>query len=135
MAFVSITRLRIRTDEFVQEFNAVVPVVYAQAAEAPGCLTVDLLAEAHHTFRTRSVWVDRAATRAYMTSGTHGGVMPELRNWCDEAHVVHWEQEAVELPAWDEAYRRLVAEGRNSSVTHPSPGHATRDLASPVVPT
>ena len=134
MAYVSITRLRIRHEEFVGEFNARVPVVYAQASEAPGCLAVDLLADDHHTFWTRSVWVDRAAMRAYMTGGAHGEVMPELRTWCDEAHVAHWDQQSAELPSWDEAHGRLVAEGRNSAVTHPSPGHATRDLAPPEVP-
>ena len=134
MPYVSITRLRIRSDAFVEEFNAQVPVVYAQASEAPGCLAVDLLADAHHTFWTKSVWVDRAATRAYVTAGAHGDVMAELRNWCDEAHVAHWEQQSVELPSWDVAHSRLVAEGRNSAVTHPSPGHAARDLAPPEVP-
>src|SRR5665213_453297 len=89
MPYVSITRLRIRSDAFVEEFNAQVPIVYAQAAEAPGCVAVDLLADAHHTFWTKSVWVDRAAMRAYMTVGAHGDVMPELRTWCDEAHVAH----------------------------------------------
>ena len=48
--------------------------------------------------------------------------------------MAHWDQETEEVPSWDEAYRRLVAEGRNSAVTHPSPGHATRDLAPPEVP-
>jgi len=134
MPYVSITRLRIRSDAFVEEFNAQVPIVYAQASEAPGCLAVDLLADAHHTFWTKSVWVDRAAMRAYMTVGAHGDVMPELRTWCDEAHVAHWEQQAADLPSWEEAHRRLVDEGRNSAVTHPSPGHATRDLAPPGVP-
>jgi len=134
MPYVSITRLRIRSEEFARGFNARVPVVHVQASEAPGCLAVDLLADAHHTYWTKSVWVDRAAMRAYVTGGAHGEVMPELRTWCDEAHVAHWEQQAVDLPDWNEAYRRLVAEGRNSAVAHPSPGHAARDLAPPEVP-
>ena len=134
MAYVSITRLRIRSDAFLEDFNARVPAVYAQASEAPGCLAIDLLPDADRTFWTKSVWTDRAAMRAYMTTGAHGDVMPALRDWCDEAHVAHWEQQAVDLPDWDEAYRRLVAEGRNSAVAHPSPGHAARDLAPPEVP-
>ena len=97
MPFVSITRLRIRSDEFVEEFNAQVPVVFAQATEAPGCLAVDLLADAHDTYWTKSVWVDRAAMRAYMTGGAHGDVMPELRTWCDEA-TVGWSPKAATRP-------------------------------------
>ena len=133
MPFVSITRLRIRTPEFVDRFAEAVPGVYAQAADAPGNLAMDLLAEANATFWTRTVWTDRAAMRSYMTSGDHGDVMPLLRDWCDEAHVAHWEQADEELPTWEEAHRRIVGEGRVSSVTHPSPDHATRAIAPPVI--
>lgn len=134
MSFVSITRLRIRGDEQLVAFSAVMPVVFAQVSAAPGRLAMDLLAESNRTFWTKTIWTDRAAMRAYMTSGSHGDVMPELREWCDEAHVAHWEQDTEELPTWDEGYRRLLAEGRNSSVAHPSPDHAARTLAPPLVP-
>ena len=133
MPFVSITRLRIRTPELVDQFAAAVPGVYAQAADAPGNLGMDLLAEANATFWTRTVWTDRAAMRSYMTSGAHGEVMPLLRDWCDEAHVAHWEQEGSALPTWEEAHRRIVDEGRVSAVAHPSPVHPTRAVAPPVV--
>jgi heme-degrading monooxygenase HmoA len=132
MAFVSITRLRVRSPEFLDPFSATVPDVYTQASTAPGNLASDLLAEANDTFWTRTVWTDRAAMRAYMTSGAHGDVMPLLRDWCDEAHVAHWEQESEELPTWQEAHRRIVAEGRTSAVAHPSPDHAARTVAPPV---
>jgi quinol monooxygenase YgiN len=133
MAFVSITRLRIRTPEFVDLFAAALPGVYAQAADAPGNLGMDLLADADDTFWTKTAWTDRAAMRSYMTTGSHGDVMPLLRDWCDEAHVAHWEQEGDELPTWEEAHRRLVAEGRVSAVAHPSPRQASRAVAPPVV--
>jgi len=133
MAFVSITRLRIRTPEFVDLFAAALPGVYAQAADAPGNLGMDLLADADDTFWTKTAWTDRAAMRSYMTTGSHGDVMPLLRDWCDEAHVAHWEQEGDELPTWEEAHRRLVAKGRVSAVAHPSPRQASRAVAPPVV--
>jgi heme-degrading monooxygenase HmoA len=133
MPFVSITRLRIRSRDYVDLFAAALPGVYAQAAEAPGNLGMDLLADANDTFWTKSVWTDRDAMRGYMTSGDHGDVMPHLRDWCDEAHVAHWDQEGDELPTWEEAHRRIVADGRTSTVAHPSPDHAIRTVAAPVV--
>jgi heme-degrading monooxygenase HmoA len=134
MPFVSITRLRIRGNEQLVAFGAVMPVVFAQASDAPGRLAMDLLAESNNTFWTKTVWTDRAAMRAYMTSGSHGAVMPELSEWCDEAHVAHWEQDTEDLPTWDEAYRRLMSDGRSSAVAHPSSDHGPRTLAPPVVP-
>lgn len=77
---------------------------------------------------------DRAAMRAFMTSGTHAQSMPKLREWCDEAHVAHWEQDSAELPPWEEAHRQLLAIGRCSAVDDPSPSHASRDLPPPVLP-
>ncbi len=134
MAYVSITRLRIRDVAFLEEFIADSFEAYGQADSAEGNLGVDLLVEAANTFWTRSTWTDRSAMRAYMTSGRHAEVMPKLRGWCDEAHVAHWEQESADLPPWDEAHRRLLAVGRTSAVEHPSPAHATLDLPPPVLP-
>lgn len=134
MPFVSITRLRLRGSAFLAPFAVAVDAAYAQVEEADGRLAHDLLADAHDTFWTRTVWTDRTAMRAYMTSGAHGTHMPDLREWCDEAHVVHWEQDSDELPNWAEAHRRLVADGRTSALAHPSPDHAARTVAAPVVP-
>ncbi len=132
MPFVSVTRLRVRSPEFIDPFSVAVTDVYGQASTAPGNLALDLLAEANDTFWTRTVWTDRAAVRAYMTTGAHGEVMPRLRDWCDEAHVAHWEQDSTDLPTWEEAHRRIVTEGRTSAVAHPSPDHAPRTVAPPV---
>ena len=134
MPFVSITRLRLRGPEYLAQFADMVPGVFDQAVTAPGHLGSDLLPDARDTFWTKSVWTDRAAMRAYMTSGGHGDAMPLLREWCDEAHVAHWEQEGTDLPTWEEAHRRIVEEGRTSAVAHPSPDHASRTVAAPVVP-
>jgi Domain of unknown function (DUF3291) len=133
MAFVSITRLRVRSAEFLAPFTDALPDIYAQASAADGLLASDLLADAHDTYWTKTVWSDRSAMRSYMTSGAHGAVMGDLRDWCDEAHVAHWEQDRDELPTWEEAHRRIVEEGRTSAVTHPSADHAARTVASPIL--
>ena len=61
--------------------------------------------------------------RAYMSSGAHKPAMRKLVGWCDEASVVHWEQESAELPSWTEVHRRMQADGRASHVAHPSVAH------------
>lgn len=134
MPYVSITRLRIRDMAFMEEFITDSFEVYGQADAAVGNLGVDVLVEGESTFWTRSTWTDRSAMRAFMTSGRHAESMPKLREWCDEAHVAHWEQEGSELPPWDEAHRQLLAIGRCSAVDRPSPAHASLDLPPPVVP-
>lgn len=134
MAYVSITRLRIRDDVYLEEFMADSMDIYGQAEAAAGNLGVDVLVEVANTFWTRSVWTDRAAMRGFMTSDKHAASMPDLRVWCDEAHVAHWEQEGAELPPWDEAHRQLLAVGRRSAVDNPTPAHESMDLPPPVVP-
>lgn len=134
MAYVSITRLRIRDDAFLAQFMGDSLEIHTQATTAEGNLGADLLVEAENTFWTKSTWTDRSAMRAFMTSAKHAESMPKLRQWCDEAHVAHWEQEGAELPPWDEAHRQLLAIGRCSAVDHPSPAHASMDLPAPVLP-
>ena len=130
--FVSITRLRLRSARFLLPF-----VVYAlrsmrQAKRSPGNVVTDAMRDRQGGYWTRSVWRDEAAMRAFMMSGVHRRAMPKLLDWCDEAAVAHWEQESVTLPDWEEAHRRLVTQGRQSKVRHPSPGHETLDIPAPV---
>ena len=66
--------------------------------------------------------------RAFMLAGPHRRAMPKLLEWCDEASVVHWNQESPALPDWREAYRRMVEEGRPSKVNHPSPAHRACEI-------
>ena len=59
--------------------------------------------------------------------------MAKLVNWCDEASVVHWNQESRTLPGWHEAHRRMVTEGRRSKVNHPSSAHEAYKIPPPKV--
>ena len=134
MPFVSITRLRVRAPEFIEPFFSDAVDADEQARAAPGNLGVELFAEPTNAYWTQTLWVDRAAMRVFMTSGRHAEIMPRLRGWCDEAHVVHWEQESEELPSWTEAHHRLVSEGRRSAVEHPTAAHEAMDFPAPVAP-
>jgi hypothetical protein len=69
--------------------------------------------------------------RRFMLAQPHGKTMRKLLEWCDEAALVHWQQDQPDLPSWTEAHRRLQAEGRTSKVLHPSPDHAAFRIAAP----
>ena len=69
--------------------------------------------------------------RAFMQSGVHRWIMARLPEWCDEAALVHWVQEASEPPTWVEAHRRLQNEGRRSRVSHPSEAQRRFEIRAP----
>jgi hypothetical protein len=71
--------------------------------------------------------------KAFMLSGPHRNVMRRLSDWCDEAALVHWEQESAQEPDWNEAHRRLQEQGRRSKVNHPSPAQERYEIARPKV--
>ncbi|MEO5679093.1 MAG: antibiotic biosynthesis monooxygenase, partial [Acidimicrobiales bacterium] len=79
MPFVSITRLRVRDPEFLELFFADAIAADEQARAAAGNLGAELLAEPTNAYWTKTAWTDRAAMRAFMTSGPHAGAMPRLR--------------------------------------------------------
>ena len=56
--------------------------------------------------------------------------MPDLLESCDEATLVHWEQEGRELPSWEVVQERLAQMGRFSKVRHPSPDQLARRMPS-----
>ena len=65
---------------------------------------------------------------AYRIIPPHRNAMPKLLEWCDEASVVHWNQESAELPDWETAERRMADSGRLSKVNHPSADQQARRL-------
>ena len=131
MPFVSITRLRVRAWRYlpgfvIQSFRAA-----RQAKLAAGNVAVSLLRDADRAFWTRTVWRDEAAMRSFMRSGVHRRVMARLPEWCDEATLVHWVQDANEPPSWPEAHRRLQQEGRRSRVNYPSEAQRRFEIREP----
>src|SRR5688572_14064609 len=87
MAFVSVTRLRIRSVRFLPHFFWLTFLSVRQARRSAGNLRVDLLRDAHNTYWTLTAWDSEASMQGFMMSGAHRRAMPKLLEWCDEASV------------------------------------------------
>jgi hypothetical protein len=131
MPVVSITRLRVRSWTFLPPFIIFAIRISRQAKRSEGNLHVSLLRDSESTFWTRTIWTTESAMKSFMLAGPHRQAMRRLLEWCDEASLVHWEQQAGEVPDWLEAHRRLQTEGRRSKVNHPSPAHESFQIRSP----
>jgi heme-degrading monooxygenase HmoA len=105
--------------------------VARQAKTAQGNLGVSLLRDAHNTYWTLTVWTTESAMKAFMLAGPHKKAMRRLSEWCDEAALVHWQQEDDQQPDWSDAHRRLQTEGRRSKVNHPSPAQEKFQIPAP----
>lgn len=125
MAFVSVTRLRIRSLRHMPLFSIHTLRVLMEVRRASRFVAGSLLADRTLTFWTMTVWQAQSDMRHFMTRGAHLKAMPMLLDWCDEASVVHWVQDEEKAPSWLEADIRMRNEGRPSKVRHPSPHHAT----------
>ena len=128
MPLISVTRLHLRSVRYVPEFLWHTLASSRQIQRAPGFLGGLLAGDSSWGSWTITAWTDEAAMRAYRNTDAHRRAMPKLLHWCDEAAVLHWQQDGPALPALDEAGRRMVAEGRISKVNHPSPTHAARQI-------
>lgn len=131
MPVVSITRLRVRSWKFMPGF-----VVYAvrsrmQAAKAEGNRGMNLMREPGNVFWTATLWDSEEAVKKFMVRDAHGQAMRRLLEWCDEAAVARWNQDSRELPDWQEAHRRMQAEGRPSKVRFPSAAHQRFEIPAP----
>ncbi len=128
MAFISVTRLRVRSYIYLPQFFWDAFKSIRQAERSFGFLGGRLLVNAKNVFWTVTAWKDPAAMNAYRTDGAHQRAMPKLLNWCDEAAVVHWTQESSEIPAWQEVHQRMAEEGKPSKVNHPSRNHVSKHI-------
>ena len=131
MAFISVTRLRVRSFGYLPQFVWETLKAMRQAEHSPGFLGGKLLRNAKNAFWTLTAWTDEAAMNAYRTGGAHRGVMPKLLNWCDEAAVVHWTQESLALPSWQMAHQHMLTQGKPSKVNHPSPAQVRNQIPVP----
>ena len=86
------------------------------------------------TFWTMTLWKDEADMRAYRNIGAHKKAMPKLQHWCNEASLVHWQQDSEEFPTWFDAHQRLMKEGRLSKVKYPSSQHSLEQIPAPHCP-
>jgi hypothetical protein len=132
MPLISVTRLRVRRWWHLPQFFIEALRSSRQATSADGNLHVALLRDRRSTFWTATSWTSESAMKAFMHATPHGPAMRKLLDWCDEASLVHWTQESNELPAWDEAHRRLQSEGRASKVRRPSAAHTTHRFPAPI---
>jgi Domain of unknown function (DUF3291) len=133
MTFISVTRLRLRSLRYLPSFLWLSLMSVLQASKATGNLQTKTVRETSLTFWTLTAWESEVAMRSFMSSGAHRHAMPKLVDWCDEASVVHWEQETATLPDLREAYRRMVAQGRKSRVNHPSPAQISGQISEPKI--
>jgi hypothetical protein len=134
MPVIVVTRLRLRDPAFFDDFFASAVAVVEQAQATEGNLAADVLAEANNTYWTRTAWQERSSMDGFVGSEPHLGTMGRLDDWCDEAAFVDWEQPAAAPLDWQEGYRRLVADGQASTLTHGTDANQTRDYPAPVVP-
>jgi hypothetical protein len=131
MPVISITRLRVRRWWYLPQFFLAAFRSAKQAATADGSFHAALLRDANRTFWTATSWRDEAAMKAFMHAAPHGPIMRKLLDWCDEASLVHWTQDAADLPPWPEAHRRLVSQGRASKVKYPTDAHKSLQFPAP----
>ena len=120
MAFISITRLRVRSWVYLPAFFLAAMRIARQAKSASGNLAVKVLRDRRNAFWTSTSWESEAAMRAFIVARPHGPAMRKLMEWCDEAAVVHWTQADPGLPSWTEAHARMQQDGHRSKVNHPS---------------
>lgn len=131
MTLVSATRLRLKSPRHLLPFFWYVFNAARQTATTPGFMGGKIFWDAHFVFWTSTVWQDCRSMRTYQGSGGHRRAMPQLVKWCDEASVVHWQQETAELPGWLEAHRRMLKEGRFTPLPAPSIAQLAHQIQSP----
>ena len=123
MAVISVTRLRLRSLDYLPAFLEYADPAHAQAEQAPGNIHTLIRAQTETVYWTLSVWDNEASMRTYMMADAHGKAMPKLVEWSDEASTVHWNQESSELPSWDVAEQWMAEHGKFLPLKYPSEAH------------
>jgi hypothetical protein len=130
MAFVSVTRLRVRSLWFLLPFSLVTRRSRDQLLRSPGFIEGRLTIEFPFAFWTMTIWKSQDDMRRFRNAPPHLEAMRRLPQWCDEASYIHWEQRDMQLPPVNEAYLLLRNQGITSKVTHPTAAHSAGQTTS-----
>jgi hypothetical protein len=133
MPVVVVTRLRLANKDVMNDFFTAAVALLEQAKSSVGILNTDVLAEANDTWWSCTSWQDRDAMQAFVDTDPHHATMSSLDGWCDEASFVDWDQDGGELPGWQGAFERLVAQGHSAELSNPSPNNAALAFTPPVL--
>lgn len=131
MAFVSVTRLKLRSFLYLLPFVLHTYRSAKQAKSSESFLQGKLKFGLDLTFWTMTMWKDEESMKKYRNSGAHLKAMPKLLNWCSEASVVSWVEEKNTIPTWKQAYSLLQQRGRLSKIKNPSNNHISKIIDEP----
>jgi heme-degrading monooxygenase HmoA len=112
---VSSTVISIKDDEASQKrFQELADQLFAAIGTQPGLLGWSRsLIIGGNEYRTLTIWQDEEAMLGWVTSDLHSQAMAEGPDFSSGGAVVSWAATKAELPpTFDEAKRRLEAEGR-----------------------
>jgi hypothetical protein len=94
-----------------------------QLQKADGFLAGAVRRDSELALWTMTIWRDELAVRAYVETGAHRAAMPRLGDWGAEASTVRWTSATQDLPEWEEAMRRMRADGQALPLRHAGPHH------------
>jgi hypothetical protein len=123
MAFVSVTRLHLRSKRFLLPFLFYTLRSALQTRRSGGFRRGALGSDPQGGNWTVTAWDSDADLRNYRNSGAHRLAMQKLLHWCDEASFAHMAIDDATLPSVEAAYE-LLRRGRISKVNHPSAAQA-----------
>lgn len=123
MYTVSITRLRVRSIFYMPLFALHALRSGFQARSAEGIQDFATRVEAWDTHWTKTVWKEEGSMKRFRNTGAHQRAMRILAEICSEASYARWQQESPEPPTWEDAHKRMLAQGVLSKVKHPSAFH------------
>src|SRR5687768_4222159 len=123
MAFISITRLKVKSLFYLPKFMMANEASVRALVKIKGFLKGKELIDKNLTFWTLTMWDNDTSMKEFRNSAPHRKAMQNLPAWCNEASYFHWTQTDPDLPGWHVASERLISEGKLTKVRNPTPRH------------
>lgn len=123
MAFISMTRLKLRSYRYLIPFFVQNEEVLNQIRQSEGFIKGKEMATIGLSMWTSTLWASEKSLKAFYLSGSHRQAMSKLDIWVSEAVTGHREINTVELPSWEQARDELHKFGHFIKLSHPSLNH------------
>lgn len=133
MAYLSMTRLKLKSPRYLIPFWFHTQRVVKQIKESEGFLQVKLLVTHNLSMWTMTLWASEEALDNFYLIGAHLLVMKKLSEFSSEAMAGHQEIESNELPSWEYVRNELCRIGYLGKLKEPSTDHKNRIISIPKI--
>jgi hypothetical protein len=133
MAYLSLTRMKLRSPVFLPIFITHSLRIFSQLRKVPGLIIGKAIAASDLSMWTATLWESEATLHQFYRTGAHHQAAQFITQWASEAVQQRLTVSSHQIPSWKEAAQILTTTGHFYTLNFPSRNHLDHTISAPTM--